>query len=64
MDEMGRYSMALYTLLYAAKQKGIDLDELARVSQEGIVSNSIRPLPQDQDLVIRTIKAAIKDVTE
>jgi hypothetical protein len=64
MDDAGKFSLALYAVLYAARNTGSDLEVLLRTVKRDIVGyNSIRPLPQDQDAVIKAIEVAIDDIS-
>lgn len=64
MDDAGKFSHALYAVLYAARSTGCDLNRLVDTIKRDIIgNNSIRPLPQDQAAVIRAVEDAIKDIT-
>jgi hypothetical protein len=64
MDDAGKFSHALYAVLYAARNTGCDLDKLVHTIKRDIVGhNSIRPLPQDQATVIRAVEDAINDIS-
>ena len=64
MDDAGKLLHALYAVLYAARSMGGDLEILLQTAKEDIIGNhSIRPRPQDQDDVIKTIEVAIKDIS-
>lgn len=63
MDDAGKFSHALYAVLYAAQKTGCDLDALVQTIKQDIIGyNVIRPLPQDQDTVIRAVEQAIQDI--
>ena len=63
MDEAGKFSHALYAVLYAARNNGCDLNRMVDTIKRDIIGdNSIRPLPQDQATVIRVVEDAIKDI--
>ncbi|RAM66155.1 hypothetical protein [Herbaspirillum rubrisubalbicans] len=59
MNDVGKLSHALYAVLYAAKNNGCDLDVLLNTVKNNISVTPLRPLPQDQEGVIETIKDAI-----
>lgn len=64
MDNAGKFSHALYAVLYAAQNTGCDLNQLVHIIKRDIIGhNSIRPLPQDQAAVIRAIEDAINDIS-
>ncbi|HAT33228.1 MAG TPA: hypothetical protein DCW29_20985 [Janthinobacterium sp.] len=62
MDNAGKYSHALTAVLYAARKAGCDLDGILHTVKQDIISNSLRPLPQDQETVIATVAEAIRDI--
>lgn len=62
MDDAGKFEHALTAVLYAVRRKSCDLETILRFVKEDIISNSIRPLPQDQSAVIAAVEQAILDV--
>lgn len=63
MDDAGKFTHALYAVLYASKKMGCDLDKLVQTIKGDIISNAIRPGPGDQDAVIRAVEDAIKEIS-
>lgn len=64
LNDDGRYTWALYAVLNAAKDLGVDTDKLVQSVRENISHKSFRPSPQHQESVIRTIEGAIKDLAD
>lgn len=64
MDNAEKYSHALTTVLYAIRKAGFDLDSILHTVKQDIISNSMRPLPQDQNDVIATIAKAICEISK
>lgn len=62
LDDAGKYSHALTTILYAARKAGCDLNSLLGIAKQDIISNSIRPLPQHQEAVISALAKSIRDI--
>lgn len=63
MDDAGKFTHALYAVLYASKKMGCDLDKLVQTIKGDIIANTIRPLPEDQETVIRAVEDAIKEIS-
>ena len=64
MDSAGKFNHALTAVLYAAKKADVDLDVILQSVKTDIISNSLRPLPQDQRDVIKAVEEAIKEIKE
>ena len=62
MDEAGKYEHALIAVLYAVKKAGGNLDDILESAKQGMIGNSLRPRPQDQDAVIKAIEKAMSDI--
>jgi hypothetical protein len=56
------YEHALFAVLYAVKANGRNLNEFYKLISEKIISNSIRPRPQDQEQVLALVQQAINDI--
>lgn len=62
MDDAGKFNHALMAVLYTLKRAGNDLDDILLSAKQGMIDNSIRPLPQDQEAVAMAIAQAIRDI--
>jgi hypothetical protein len=56
------YEHALVAVLYAVKASGGDLEQLYERTKSGIVGNSMRPRPQDQEQVLELVRKAIDEI--
>lgn len=56
------YEHALIAVLYAVKASGGDLEQLYEKTRSGIIGNSNRPRPQDQEQVLALVRQAINDI--
>jgi len=56
------YEHALTAVLYAVNANGNDLDNFYKKVATGIISNPIRPRPQDQEDTLALVRKAISDI--
>jgi hypothetical protein len=63
MGDAGKFEHALIAVLHAARTAGCDLDILLENVKQDIVSNSLRPRPQDQHEVVAAVAKAIRELS-
>jgi hypothetical protein len=62
-DDRKFYEHALVAVLYAVQANGGDLEQLYQKVAAGIIGNSIRPRPQDQEPVLALVRKAVNDIS-